>query len=101
MNANIIKAMEAEKEYINARLNGEDYSFVDKLAEFNFASLNEYFEAKQDYIISLCNPIVKACTATDAIHVAHEAIKNRTCGIFPVDVSRTLLQDIKSLSKYL
>jgi lipoate-protein ligase A len=50
MMADIVKAIEKEKEYLSYRMKGQEpYHLQDALREYGFESLSEYFEAKKKH----------------------------------------------------
>ena len=48
----IINAMEEEKRYINDKMQGKDTSLPDRLKEYGYNELSEYFKDKRDYQFS-------------------------------------------------
>lgn len=53
MNKDIVGAMAKEREYLSFRMKGEEpYHFVDAVKEFGFEGIEEFFDAKRDYLFN-------------------------------------------------
>lgn len=74
-------AIEAEKQYVKARLNGENVSIYDALADYGYSDLDEYFADKREYLFALWKPEVYEVDAEWMATKLWDAIKNGEYGV--------------------
>lgn len=72
----IEKAIEAEKQYIKARLSGENV--ILDLSEFGYSNIDKYFNDKREYLISNCGIVVYDTTMEDIENRVENAVKMKT-----------------------
>lgn len=90
--ADIIGAIEKEREYLSFRMRGEEpYHLVDAVREFGFESLEEYFEAKRDYEFSQLEFEVIETTPEKAIADVLECINEKKTAVLFTVTDKTLV----------
>lgn len=88
----IKRAMEIEKEYQMHRLNGElPFVLADKMKEYGFETLGEYFDAKRDYNFDSLNFNVVETTPLKAIGEVLNAIATKQPTVIMVDIEQTVV----------
>ena len=80
--SDLIKALEEEKRYVADRMNGIDTSLIERLKQYGFHSLAEYFSAKKDYLWHNWIPEIRRDSIDVVSDVAEEAIKAKDYGVY-------------------
>ena len=81
--ADIVKAIEKEKEYLSYRMKGEEpFHLVDAVKECGFDSLDAYFAAKTEYMIRQTAKTVTECAQSEIVSEAVRIIQNRLTGVW-------------------
>ena len=76
----IEKAIAAEQEYLQRRLNGEDVTL--DLSEYGFDNLDDYFAAKKEYRLKHCGIEAHELPIKEAVEQFLQAIHDKTSGIW-------------------
>jgi hypothetical protein len=76
----IEKAIAAEQEYLQRRLNGEDVAL--DLSEYGYESLDAYFADKKEYRLKHCGIQMYELPINDALDQFVQAINNQTPGVW-------------------
>lgn len=90
--ADIVKAIEKEREYLSYRMKGEEpYHLVDAIKELGFESLDEYFNAKRDYEFSQIQFEVVETSPSDCISEGLRLLDNEITGAVIVECDHTFV----------
>ena len=90
--ADIIRAIEKEKEYLAYRMNGkEPFHLVDVIKEYGFETLDEYFCAKKKYEFSNLSFTIIDTVAQQAITEVMKVISEKKTAVLFADTEHTLI----------
>lgn len=90
--ADILGAIEKEKEYLAYRMRGEEpFHLVDAVKEYGFESLEEYFNAKRDYEFSQLEFEIIDTTPEKAIADVLECINEKKTAVLFTVTDKTLV----------
>lgn len=91
--ADILKAIEKEKEYLSYRMkNEEPFHLVDAIKECGFDSLEKYFEAKKHYEFSnLSFKVINATSPQSCVKDIFDVITNKKNAVIFVEIDHTLV----------
>lgn len=90
--ADIVKAIEKEKEYLSYRMKGEEpFHLVDAVKDCGFESLVEYFEEKRAYEFGQLKFNIIETSTLSAIAEVLKAIVAKQAAVVMVDIDRTVV----------
>lgn len=91
--ADIVKAIEKEKEYLDYRMKGEEpFHLVDAVKDCGFDSLAEYFEAKKKYDFdSISFAVIDAASPKSCVADIFDVITNKKNAVIFVNIDHTLV----------
>ncbi|MDD6530587.1 MAG: hypothetical protein PUF41_11480 [Prevotella copri] len=82
----IRRAVALENEYIQYRLNGEEpFSLADEIAKYGFATLEEYFDQKIEYMVSQTEFTIEDVYPSNAAESMLRLISSKKPGILLMD----------------
>lgn len=88
--ADIVKAIEIEKEYLEHRMkNEEPFHFIDVIKECGFRSLEHYFEEKRNYEFQQLEFIGKNITQAQIVPEILTVLEDGTIGVWFIDSTET------------
>lgn len=82
MTERLKKAMAEENAYISDRINGIDTNLQERLIQYDYISLNEYFQDKKIALFNEWIPEVRRTHISIVSDVVAEAIKNEDYGVY-------------------
>lgn len=90
--ANIVKAIEKEKEYLSYRMKDEEpFHLVDAVKECGFDSLTDYFKAKTEYIFNNLNFSLITKKPSECIDYFFEMMNAKETGVVFIDSNETFV----------
>ena len=90
--ADIVRAIEREKEYLAHRMKGEEpFHLVDAVQECGFEGLDEYFEAKKEFQFKSLEFEVIETTPLLAIGTVVKAVATKKPAVVMVDIDQTVV----------
>lgn len=87
MNKQLEKAMIEEKAYVADRMNGIDTSLKERLVQYGYDTLDDYFKDKKKHLWDEWKPEVRRTDISIVSQVVEEAIKNEDYGVYIPTVS--------------
>lgn len=95
--ADIVKAIEIEKEYIEYRMKGEEpFHLIDAVKECGFETLEEFFKAKKQHAITRLDFEFIETTPFKAIDEVMKAIALKKPAVIMVNIDHTVVWPTKS-----
>lgn len=81
----IIGAIAEEESYINERLQGIDSSLPQRLSEYGYNTLDDYFADKKDYLFAQWKPELYVTDIAEFPPVVEDALINKKYGVYMVN----------------
>ena len=90
--ADIVKAIEKEKEYLAYRMEGlEPFHLVDAIKECGFDSLDKYFKTKTEYLFNILNFAYIEKAPSECIDYFFQMMNEKKTGVVFIDSNETFV----------
>lgn len=90
--ADIVKAIEKEKEYLSYRMKGqESFHLIDAIKECGFENLDDYFKTKKEFEFGQLKFNIVEADTLSAITEVLKAIDTKQATVVMVDIDRTVV----------
>lgn len=92
MSKDILQAIDVEKAYLELKLKGDcSYSLIDRITECGFESLDEYFDAKREYLFNKLEFQVFEIPPSECIKELHGGLSRQITSVYFLNTQETTI----------